>query len=67
MLIRANSVVQTGAKIHAGGLIAGLASAAYHVGIDGIVNIDPIIPADSHITIAIINLSRSFVIMIFIN
>jgi len=64
--IKANNIVQTGAKIHAGGLIAGLASAAYQVGMEGMVKIEPIIPADSHIAIAIINFIVSLTFIFYI-
>ena len=63
MPMRANKAVQTGPKIQAGGLRAGLVRVAYQVGIDGIVNTEPIIPANSEATMAMINLN---VLIVFI-
>lgn len=43
----AKSVVQTGPKIHDGGLNEGLITFAYQFPIEGVVKIEPIIPASS--------------------
>lgn len=51
--INAKRVVQTGPKTQLGGENVGFIIPAYHVGIDGDVNTDPIIPAASDINIAI--------------
>ncbi len=44
-------IVHTGPKTQFGGLKKGLAKSAYHVGIDDVVNTDPIAPADKQMTI----------------
>lgn len=49
------SVVQTGPKTHDGGLRAGFVMSAYQPSIDGIVNIEPIIPASCDTTIAMMS------------
>src|SRR3989344_725999 len=56
--ISANNVVQTGPNTHAGGLRAGLTIPAYQPAMDGVVNTEPIIPANSDTPIAIINLKK---------
>jgi len=43
--INKKRVVQTGAKIQLGGAMLGFCNPAYHVGIEGVVNIEPINPA----------------------
>lgn len=58
MPIRTYNPVQTGPKTQAGGFRAGFASAAYQVGIDGAVKIEPITPAKTEIPTAIINLRK---------
>ncbi len=63
MPIRANNIVQTGPNTQAGGVSAGFASVAYHVGIDGVVNMAPIIPASSEIMMATINPTMFFFFM----
>ena len=54
--IRVNKKIQTGAKTQFGGLKNGFWRVAYHPGIEGEVNIDPITPAIWQIAIEIINL-----------
>jgi hypothetical protein len=60
MPMRIYRVVQTGAKIHDGGVNAGLTRPAYHPGIAGIVTSDPIKPASRHIEIAPIRMPVCF-------
>ena len=55
MPMRANNIVQTGPKSQFGGAMAGLASVAYQVEIDDTVNMEPIMPASSEITMAMIS------------
>jgi hypothetical protein len=55
MPMSTKSVVQTGPNTHDGGLRAGFVSTAYQLSIDGVVNIEPIIPASSDTTIAMIS------------
>jgi hypothetical protein len=45
MPIKVKSVIQTGAKSQFGGAKLGFWSEAYHVGIEGVVNNEPIKPA----------------------
>jgi hypothetical protein len=49
MPIRTKRVVQTGAKIQSGGLNDGFVRVAYQVGIEGLVKIEPIKPANRQI------------------
>ncbi len=58
--IKKYNVVQTGPNIQAGGLKTGFVSVAYHVLIAEIVNSDPIMPANSETTTAIINFNKLF-------
>lgn len=53
--ISTKSVVQTGPKTHEGGLRAGFIIAEYQPSIDGVVNIEPIIPASCDTTIAMMS------------
>jgi hypothetical protein len=43
--IKTNKVIQTGPNIQLGGLNTGFINVAYHVRIEGVVKIEPIIPA----------------------
>lgn len=56
MPIRANRIVQTGAKSQLGGVKPGFLSVAYHVGIEGYVNSEPRTPAIWQTTIENISL-----------
>lgn len=67
MPIRINSVVHAGAKTHEGGVKKGFESDAYHVGIAGVVNIDPTIPAPWQIIIEIISFLQSEQIILVIS
>ena len=59
--IRANSVVQTGPNTHAGGLRAGLTIPAYQPTMEGVVNTEPMMPASSETTMAMISLRVLFI------
>lgn len=63
MPISTNSVVQTGPNTHAGGLRAGLTISAYQPAMDGVVKTEPMMPASSEATIAMMSLN---VLLIFI-
>ncbi len=54
--ISAKSVVQTGPNIHDGGLRSGFASVVYQLATDGVVNTEPIMPANSEIAMATMSL-----------
>jgi len=58
--IRKYSVVHTGPKIQFGGLKKGFFNAAYHVGIDDIVKMEPIAPASRQIKIENMSLTALF-------
>lgn len=51
----ANKVVQTGPNTHDGGFKAGFTSIEYQPSIEGVVKIEPIIPASSETTIAMMS------------
>ena len=63
MPISANSVVQTGPNTHAGGLRAGFTIPAYQPAMDGVVNTEPIIPASSETTMAMMSLNVLFIFL----
>ena len=67
MPISANNVVQTGPNTHAGGLMAGLTISAYQPAMDGVVNTDPMMPASSETTIAMMSFEKllSFIIIFY--
>ena len=58
--INTNRVIQTGENTQFGGLKDGFSREAYHVGIEGEVNKDPITPANWQITRLIISFNKSF-------
>jgi len=62
--IIANRVVQTGANTHAGGLRAGFTSVEYQPAMDGAVNSEPIMPASSDTTMAMMSLNVLFIFII---
>jgi hypothetical protein len=61
--ININSIVQTGANNQFGGLKDGFSRVVYHVGIEALVNIDPIKPVARHTPIHITNLRISIALM----
>ena len=61
--MRIKRVVQTGAKSQLGGLKEGLFKVAYQVGIEGVVKMEPINPAERQIRTEIINFQK---LLIFI-
>ena len=63
MPMSAKIVVQTGPNTHAGGLRAGFTSVAYQPAIDSVVNTEPMMPASSETTMAMMSLN---VLLIFI-
>jgi len=58
MPMRIKSVVQTGAKSQLGGLKEGLSKVAYQEGIEGVVKIEPIKPAERQIKTEMINFQK---------
>ena len=62
--MRTKSVVQTGPNTHAGGLRAGRTSVAYQPAIDGVVKTEPMMPASSETTMAMINLNVLFIFIL---
>ena len=61
MPIKRYKIIQTGPKIQFGGLKDGLFKEAYHVAIEGVVNIEPIAPARRQTTIEMINFIAFFI------
>lgn len=58
--IKKNRVLQTGANKPFGGKNSGLTNPAYHVGIDGVVNNEPMNPASSGMATEMINFQKLF-------
>ena len=65
--IRVNKKIHTGAKTQFGGLKKGFWRAAYHPGIEGEVNIEPITPAIWQIPIEIINVVALLIFIVLSN
>ena len=63
MPMSANNVVQTGPNTHTGGLSGGLTRLSYQPSMDGIVNIEPMIPASSDITMERMSLNVLWIFM----
>lgn len=58
--IKKNNVTQTGAKTALGGVKLGFCNSAYHVGMDGVVNNEPMNPANWQTTTAVSNFTAFF-------
>ena len=65
MPMSAKIVVQTGPNTHAGGLRAGFTSVAYQPAIDSVVNTEPMMPASSETTMAMMSLNVLLIFIIF--
>ncbi len=64
--ISTNNAVHTGPNTHAGGLSAGLMILAYQLAMDGAVKTEPMIPASSETTIAMMSLNMLLSFMVIL-